>query len=180
MPILKPFFSEGAEDRIMLSFTVALEHLTATLAEVLLRDETIFDGMPENMKNLFQWHAVEEIEHKAVAFDVFRDIAKGSYAERMTGFAFAMFYLNYFIARGFFHFMQRDKQIEWTALPAALAEALPIGWRLMSGIVMGLLPYAKPSFHPNDIDQSELAATTLDQLAGYSNWSATKAALAAS
>lgn len=164
IPILSPFFSEGADDRIMLAFTAALEHLTASLAEVLLRDESIFDGMPENMKDLFRWHAVEEIEHKAVAFDVFTDVAKGSYAERMTGFIFAMYYLNYFIARGFFHFVAHDRKIELAALPAAAARALPRVWKLVSGVVVGLLPYAKPDFHPNNVNQQELASAVLSRL----------------
>ena len=162
--ILRPFFSAGADDRIMLAFTAALEHLTATLAEVILKDDLIFDGMPENMKELFWWHAVEEIEHKAVAFDVFTDVAKGNYAERMTGFVFAMYYLNYFIARGFLHFVARDKSIEVTELPGAIVDAFPRAWRLVSGVAKGLLPYAKPDFHPNDVGQHALAKATLDRL----------------
>src|SRR5690606_40369604 len=56
-----------------LAFTAALEHFTATLAELLLSSEDVralfgHDGV----RDVFLWHALEESEHKAVAFDVYR------------------------------------------------------------------------------------------------------------
>ena len=53
--------------------TAALEHYTATLAETLLRHESALEefASPE-VRTLFAWHALEESEHKAVAFDVFQ------------------------------------------------------------------------------------------------------------
>jgi predicted metal-dependent hydrolase len=58
-----------------LAATAALEHFTATLAELLLTDEEARDlfGHAE-VRNLFLWHALEESEHKAVAFDVYRAV----------------------------------------------------------------------------------------------------------
>lgn len=164
LPILKPFFSAGAADRAMLSFTAALEHLTASLAETLLKDESILAGMPENMRNLFLWHAVEEIEHKAVAFDVFQQAAKGTYAERITGFVFGMFYLNYFITRGFIHFMAHDNKVNMASLPGAAANAAPVLLKLLGGVAVRLVPYLKPDFHPNETDNRYLAAAMTEGL----------------
>ena len=58
-----------------LATTAALEHYTATLAEILLRDDHARDllGTPE-VTDVFLWHALEESEHKAVAFDVYRAV----------------------------------------------------------------------------------------------------------
>lgn len=55
--------------------TAALEHYTATLAECILTDERArsMSGAPE-VRSLFLWHALEESEHKAVAFDVYRHV----------------------------------------------------------------------------------------------------------
>ncbi len=55
-----------------LALTAALEHYTATLAEVLMTDERAraMLTVPE-VRSLLMWHALEESEHKAVAFDVF-------------------------------------------------------------------------------------------------------------
>ena len=58
-----------------LAATVALEHFTATLAELLLtNDETKALFNNDDLRNLFLWHALEESEHKAVAFDVYRSV----------------------------------------------------------------------------------------------------------
>lgn len=58
-----------------LAATAALEHFTATLAELLLSSEEtrqLFGH--DEVRNLFLWHALEESEHKAVAFDVYRAV----------------------------------------------------------------------------------------------------------
>ncbi|MDX1509790.1 MAG: metal-dependent hydrolase [Nitriliruptorales bacterium] len=55
-----------------LAVTAALEHYTATLAEVLLGDpEARGKITDEEIRSLLLWHAFEESEHKAVAFDVY-------------------------------------------------------------------------------------------------------------
>jgi hypothetical protein len=54
-----------------LAFTVAIEHLTAILAEEFLTNPARLEGMEPAICQLLQWHAVEEIEHKAVAFDLY-------------------------------------------------------------------------------------------------------------
>ena len=62
-------------DKSNLAATAALEHFTATLAELVLSSEETRDlfGHPE-VRNLFLWHALEESEHKAVAFDVYKAV----------------------------------------------------------------------------------------------------------
>lgn len=61
-----------------LATTAALEHFTATLAELLLSDEEAraMFGF-QAAQDLFVWHALEECEHKAVAFDVYRAVGGG-------------------------------------------------------------------------------------------------------
>ncbi|WP_111860033.1 metal-dependent hydrolase [Acinetobacter sp. CFCC 10889] len=61
--------------RRQLAATVALEHFTALMAGYMLKyPEFMFKGLSANMKQLWLWHAVEEIEHKHVAFDVYQTI----------------------------------------------------------------------------------------------------------
>lgn len=55
--------------------TVALEHFTAILAHQLLTDDRFLVKAPEFVQNLMRWHAIEETEHKAVAFDVFQKVS---------------------------------------------------------------------------------------------------------
>ena len=55
-----------------LAVTVALEHLTATLAAALLeRRGASLHGADPRVAELWRWHAAEEIEHRSVAFDVY-------------------------------------------------------------------------------------------------------------
>lgn len=58
-----------------LAHTVAVEHFTALLSEELLLkyDEAIAD-MDPRIAPIWAWHAIEETEHKAVAFDVYRAV----------------------------------------------------------------------------------------------------------
>lgn len=54
-----------------LGVTIALEHFTAILAHAILTDPRHLDGATEDARAMWRWHAIEEIEHKAVAFDTF-------------------------------------------------------------------------------------------------------------
>ncbi|HBZ68218.1 MAG TPA: metal-dependent hydrolase [Deltaproteobacteria bacterium] len=58
-----------------LAVTAALEHFTATLAELLLSNEAarLLLGH-EAVRDVFLWHALEESEHKAVSFDVYKAV----------------------------------------------------------------------------------------------------------
>lgn len=59
---------------ICLGITCSLEHLTACLAEILLTtDEGLYvlKQMSPSHRTLWIWHAIEETEHKAVAYDVY-------------------------------------------------------------------------------------------------------------
>lgn len=59
---------------VQLAITCALEHFTAILAEQLLSKPQQVASMDASMQKLWVWHAIEENEHKAVAFDVYRQL----------------------------------------------------------------------------------------------------------
>lgn len=61
---------------IQLAATMCLEHLTAILAHTWLKDERHFKHAPKDIADLWHWHAIEEVEHKAVAYDVFLYMTK--------------------------------------------------------------------------------------------------------
>jgi hypothetical protein len=54
---------------VSLAATMALEHFTAILAHELLADPRHLAGADQQTAELWRWHAVEEIEHKGVAYD---------------------------------------------------------------------------------------------------------------
>ena len=52
-----------------LAATMALEHFTAILAHELLRDPRHLGSCDPESAAMWRWHAIEEIEHKGVAYD---------------------------------------------------------------------------------------------------------------
>jgi predicted metal-dependent hydrolase len=54
---------------VNLAMTVALEHFTAIMAHAALKNDRSLRGMRPGIAALWKWHSIEEIEHKAVAYD---------------------------------------------------------------------------------------------------------------
>ncbi|PWR21952.1 metal-dependent hydrolase [Zavarzinia compransoris] len=67
--------------RQQLACTLFMEHFTAHLAERWLKDERFKATSEPEMMKLWLWHALEELEHKAVAYDVFEAVG-GTWGER--------------------------------------------------------------------------------------------------
>jgi predicted metal-dependent hydrolase len=62
--------------RLQLAVTMALEHFTAILAHALLAHGEHIAGANAEAQAMWRWHAIEEIEHKAVAFDTYMAVSK--------------------------------------------------------------------------------------------------------
>jgi hypothetical protein len=54
---------------VNLAATMALEHYTAILASIILNDSRFFAGVDAGQADMWRWHAMEELEHKGVAYD---------------------------------------------------------------------------------------------------------------
>src|SRR6476660_1348439 len=61
--------TKGRPPIVSLAATMALEHFTAILAHQLLANPKHLAGADHGAADLWRWHAVEEIEHKGVAYD---------------------------------------------------------------------------------------------------------------
>jgi predicted metal-dependent hydrolase len=68
------FVRKYATPEEQLAVTIALEHFTAIMAHEVLSDDRILAGADPRMAAIWRWHAIEETEHKAVAYDVYRDV----------------------------------------------------------------------------------------------------------
>ncbi|MCC2638738.1 MAG: hypothetical protein K0Q68_2457 [Moraxellaceae bacterium] len=75
-----------------LAATVALEHLTAVLGDMLLSNPELLQNADERYAAIWKWHAIEETEHKAVCFDAYEQVlGKGvnAYVQRTAAFVIA-------------------------------------------------------------------------------------------
>ena len=61
---------------VNLMATIALEHYTAMMAAVMLREDSMYAGAEPEWAALWKWHAIEEIEHKGVAYDTWLHATK--------------------------------------------------------------------------------------------------------
>lgn len=57
-----------------LARTVAVEHFTTILSAAFLEHPEAFERMHPDAAALWAWHAIEEIEHRSVAFDVYQEV----------------------------------------------------------------------------------------------------------
>ena len=69
-----------------LGCTVAMEHFTAKLAIQWLTFEKLKTLSDSETMNIWQWHALEELEHKNVSFDLYQQINADSQLQRLISF----------------------------------------------------------------------------------------------
>jgi predicted metal-dependent hydrolase len=142
--------------KIHLAMTAALEHYTATLAETLLTDPRAQDLLGESeVRSMLLWHALEESEHKAVAFDVLQH-AVGDEALRIRVMRFTTFaFLFAVIGHTTLSLLADRAAYNPRRLAHSLAE-LRYSPFLSRDVVRRIRDYNRVGFHPEDNDASAL------------------------
>jgi uncharacterized protein len=139
-----------------LAVTAALEHFTATLAELVLSSEqTRAQFGNAAVRDLFLWHALEESEHKAVAFDVYKAVGGSERTRVMT---------MKILRIGFVAGMAVQMLLSLASDPATYRPGtLRRSWRrfrrspfMRPELWRQLRDYDRPDFHPDDSDTTDL------------------------
>jgi predicted metal-dependent hydrolase len=155
-------FLEKRDPRDRLAVTCALEHYTAMLADGVLRLPGWMGDAEPDMQTLWSWHAAEENEHKAVAFDVYR-AAGGGYWRRVLWFidVSIFFWLDATIQT--IDNLRRTGQLwkagTWNSAVRTWLGRNGIAWHLLRPV----LAYFSPAFHPWQHDNRHLTARWLDE-----------------
>jgi predicted metal-dependent hydrolase len=154
-------FKNRFGNKLALSITVALEHYTAMLAESGIINKDITEKMPQEMKDLFMWHAAEEIEHKAIPFDVLKKV-DDSYALRISGMLIATWGLWFYLGLGTAMLTAQDKDVKRSDIPKNTFQFLS-KFRQSFGGTLGSQfgQYFRRDFHPDQIDNYHLAEELL-------------------
>jgi uncharacterized protein len=142
-----------------LALTAAYEHYTSVMSSMMLRHASLTEGMSPMMQSLWRWHAMEETEHKAAAFDVYQAVS-GHVGWRRRWFVFAMLAFAVDCMRQTLNNLWRDgsllKPSTWFSA-AQFFFGRPSrggGWIWLTAKPM--LSYWQKDFHPNDHDSSDV------------------------
>lgn len=140
--------------------TIALEHYTAILAADFLRNPELLKGADQEWGDLWRWHAIEEIEHKGVAYDTFLHATRGwSRWRRWKAKTIMMLLVTSRFwpkrVKGMKALLRQDGLSGWKITAR-------IWWYLLGkpGVLRKLIPewlsYFKPGFHPWQHDDRAL------------------------
>jgi predicted metal-dependent hydrolase len=141
------FFRKHFSAKWTLGQTAAAEHMTALMAHGFF-SAGIMDKADPRVRAMYAWHAIEEIEHKAVAYDVLTKVAKASYLTRILSFMQTTFTFPFHVFMVMHHMFKVDGvKNRWSVWLKGLWWLY--GW---NGLYPRLMPhylvYFLPGFHP--------------------------------
>jgi predicted metal-dependent hydrolase len=133
-----------------LAATAALEHLTSMMCTCFFERRELLEASDPRVRAMYAWHAIEEVEHKAVAFDVLTKVAKAGYLQRNLSMLMVTFGFPFTVARILDHMLQVDGFNLWQR---AKLWAKGLWWFYKPGglfipTIGYYLAYYKPGFHP--------------------------------
>jgi predicted metal-dependent hydrolase len=144
---------------VNLAATMALEHYTAILASVILSDRDYFAGVDREQAEMWRWHAIEEIEHKGVAYDTWLHATKDWSRWkrwRLKSLMMLLVTINFWRKRvaGAVELLRQDGFTRWARTR--------VWWYLIGNpgllrkIFLPWLAYFLPGFHPWNHDDRAL------------------------
>lgn len=148
-----------------LACTALMEHFTALLGEVLLEDEEFQALGDGEVLQLFLWHALEELEHKAVTYDVYNRVGNRRW-ERWLAFPLVTVTLAPPILVSWAWLMLREGKLT-DREDIREGMTLLFGRRGLVSQALGKMGlYVRPDFHPDKKDTQPLVARWRERLFG--------------
>ncbi len=146
-----------------LAYAEGFEAFTSALARFTF-EEKLTARMHPAARELFEWHLVEELEHRTVAFDVYAHVC-GGWLYRLVVGLFAQWHLNRFMVRAAWVMLRADRvafRARYGGLRAAWTRLRPLLWlevrRLFPRLLATYLPWYTPHRIPLPAGALELSA----------------------
>jgi predicted metal-dependent hydrolase len=150
-----------------LARTAALEHMTALLASAVLEDGDFLEDSHPTIAAFWKWHAIEEIEHRSVAFDVYRECVDDEHLRRRTMAFVTVFFCTISALRTVLMMKRSGHLLDVRAWTEGLNRLL--GRR---GMLRRAFPlyraYYRRSFHPDEHDNRAAVERARSQYLGAS------------
>lgn len=162
-------FFAGCGEVTKLGATMCIEHLTAIVAAEILKNREHLEGTDLELRKLWLWHAIEEVEHKAVAFDVWMFATREWSGARRWATRSALLLavsISFFInrTRGQIELLQQDGLSKRKALWLCIRNGFAKG-SIGRNVLGPWIGFFRPGFHPHQIDDHALLVRGENMLA---------------
>lgn len=147
-----------------LAVVAAVEHVTAFLGNWVLNTPALDEaGGDPRMLDLLRWHGAEEVEHRAVAYDVFMHV-DGRWFRRVRTYAVSGVVLLWLFFRGVKHLMKADPSVKgrphWWSLIRSKRKGMTPGYL---DLLRWSLRYFSRRYHPANEGSTAQAVAYLAQ-----------------
>jgi predicted metal-dependent hydrolase len=150
------FGSRFIDPRFGLAITVAMEHFTAVWGEWVIDHPDYMDGCDDVSANLMLYHSIEEVEHKHVAFDVYR-AAGGPEAVRWLAMLVSTGVMWGGGAASAANLLVQDRSLSLTDIALGLVDMSRRNFSLGIRMTEETLRFFSTDFHPNERDYGQRA-----------------------
>lgn len=161
--ILRVFISQKQRfsTDFYISTAAGFEHFTGCLAEFVLESDYLAEVEPQ-LKELFEWHFAEELEHKTVAYDFFLSTS-GNYFLRIIGLINSHLAVLGSVSLGLVILLSQDKKLFNLKTWRDLSQFLFLKEKFLLKALSNFFEYWKGDFHPSHKDTSFLCRKVFDR-----------------
>lgn len=135
-------------NKLWLGAMVSIEHFAACMGRMYL---DVFKNGSGRDHNLFAWHAQEEISHKALAIDLWRDLGYTNAELRAIARKNQAYVIKFIVGYAMRGFNPRS--------PRSWADFAFWAWHMTIKVLVPMLKIYLPNFHPNKVDDSRYLET---------------------
>lgn len=165
---IRRFYTPGMK----LSATATLEHFSATLGHCAL-ESRFLDGTEPDMRKLLVWHAIEEMEHKHVTFDVLETTESKGLLLRYYCILSASFLIFMLVSLGMMNLIGQDLRSNQLSLKQLGRHFIQFVKdqkfrKFVLTSLFSIAKYFRPGFHPNQIDDQHLLDLYSSELQQFS------------